>query len=107
MMTSFYMVSLIIGCAVVTWVPRILPFTIVKTIIIPDIFIRWLSYIPVCILTALVIDSFLHKDESLRLDTQYIIAFIPTLIIAWWTKSLSITVIVGVLSMALLRYIFL
>ena len=105
-MTSFYLVSLIAGCAIVTWIPRILPFTIVKTLAIPDGFIRWLSYIPVCILTALVVDSFLQEDGVWRLNTQYIIAFIPTFIVALWTKSLSFTVIVGVLTMAIVRYMF-
>ena len=105
-MTSVYMISLIIGCAVVTWIPRILPFTIVKTLAIPEGFIRWLSYIPVCILTALVVDSFLHEGSASRLNIEYIIAFIPTFIIALWTKSLSFTVIVGVLTMAIVRYMF-
>lgn len=106
MTTSVYMISVIVGCAIVTWLPRILPFTIVKNITIPNVFMRWLSYIPVCILSALVVDSFLHDETALQLHWQNIVAFIPTLIVAIWTKSLSFTVIVGVVTMAILRYIF-
>ena len=106
MMTSIYMISLIVGCAVVTWLPRILPFTIVKTLTIPNVFIRWLNYIPICILTALVVDSFLSAGTALRLNWQYIMAFIPTLLVALWTKSLSFTVIIGVVTMAFIRQVF-
>ena len=106
MTTSFYMICLIAGCALVTWIPRILPFTIVKNITIPNIFMRWLNYIPICILSALIIDSFIYSETTLRLHWQNIFAFIPTLIVALWTKSLSFTVIIGVLTMALLRFVF-
>ena len=106
MTTSFYMISLIAGCALVTWLPRILPFTIVKNIKIPNLFMKWLNYIPVCILSALIIDSFIYSETALRLHWQNVLAFIPTLIIAIWTKSLSFTVITGVLTMALLRFMF-
>ena len=106
MTTSFYMISIIAGCALVTWIPRIVPFTIVKNITIPNLFMRWLNYIPVCILSALIIDSFIYSETTLRLHWQNIFAFIPTLIVALWTKSLSFTVIIGVITMALLRYIF-
>ena len=106
MTTSFYMISLIAGCALVTWLPRILPFTIVKNIKIPNIFMRWLHYIPVCILYALIVDSCIDSETTLRLHWQNLFAFIPTVIMAIWTKSLSFTVIVGVLTMALLRFMF-
>ena len=106
MTTSFYMISLIAGCALVTWIPRILPFTIVKNIKIPSIFLKWLNYIPVCILSALVVDSFLNSETTLRLNWQNIIAFLPTLFVAVWTKSLSFTVLIGVVTMALLRLVF-
>ena len=77
-----------------------------KNIKIPNLFMKWLNYIPVCILSALIIDSFIYSETALRLHWQNVLAFIPTLIIAIWTKSLSFTVIIGVLTMALLRFMF-
>ncbi len=106
MTTSFYMISLIAGCAIVTWLPRILPFTIVKNITLPGRFMRWLNYIPVCILSALIIDSFIYSETTSRLHWLNIFAFMPTLLVALWTKSLSFTVISGVLTMAFLRFAF-
>lgn len=105
MNTSIYVVLLIIGCALVTWIPRILPFTIVKNRKMPKWFLRWLAYIPVCILSALVFESFIANDNIIRLDFLSILAFIPTVFVAVWTKSLSLTVIVGVITMAVLRFI--
>ncbi|MER2105494.1 MAG: AzlD domain-containing protein [Solibacillus sp.] len=106
-MTTWMMVLLILGCALVTWVPRILPFALVKNITMPDIVLRWLAYIPVCILSALVIESLLDAEGSfVTLDWLHVVAFIPTLLVAVWTKSLSKTVVVGVLTMAALRYFF-
>lgn len=97
---------LIVGCAVVTWIPRILPFIFVKNVELPDVVMRWLKYIPVCILSALVFESlFVEGERFVVPDWQSVAAFIPTLITALVTKSLSWTVIVGVVSMALVRLI--
>lgn len=104
-MTTWAMVFLILGCAVVTWVPRVLPFILVKNVTMPNIVLRWLAYIPVCILSALVIESLLNAEgRFVTLDLLSVTAFVPTLLVAVWTKSLSKTVIVGVLTMAALRY---
>lgn len=106
-MTTGTMVVLILGCAVVTWIPRVLPFAIVKNVTLPNVVLRWLAYIPVCILSALVIESFLDAEGNfVTLDWLSVAAFIPTLLVAILTKSLSKTVIVGVLTMALLRFFF-
>jgi branched-subunit amino acid transport protein len=106
-MTSLGMVLVILGCALVTWIPRIMPFVLVKNIKMPNIVLRWLAYIPVCILSALVIEGFFEKqDQLVTIHWMNVIVFIPTLLIALLTKSLSKTVIAGVLTMAIMRYLF-
>lgn len=107
MTTTVATFLVILGCMLVTWIPRIVPFLFVKKVQLPDIVLRWLKYIPVCILSALVFESLF--DESGRFvtfDWLNLGAAIPTLIVAIWTKSLSKTVLVGVASMALLRTFF-
>lgn len=107
MTTTFAMVLLILGCALVTWVPRVLPFILVKNMKMPDIVLRWLAYIPVCILSALVIEGFFkHEQSFVTVNWLNVAAFIPTLLVALLTKSLSKTVIAGVFTMALLRFLF-
>lgn len=89
-----------------TWLPRIIPFIFVKKVQLPDVVLRWLTYIPICILSALVFESlFVDGDRVVVPDWQSITAFVPTLLVALFTKSLSITVLVGVVSMALVRFI--
>ncbi|SDC30855.1 Branched-chain amino acid transport protein (AzlD) [Terribacillus halophilus] len=65
---------------------------------------KWLSYIPICILTALVVSSVLGENGPLSFDWQAIMILIPTILFAFWTKSLLFTVVVGVVLMAALRF---
>lgn len=106
MTTTSAMILLMIGCALVTWIPRIIPFMFVRSVKLPDVVLKWLSYIPVCILSALVIENLLDTEGSIvSIDWPVFAAFIPTIIVALWTKSLSITVVVGVISMATVRFL--
>ena len=107
MTTSIAMVLLILGCALVTWIPRVLPFILVKNMKLPKIVLRWLAYIPVCILSALVIEGFFEKEDAIvTVQWMNVLVFIPTLFIALLTKSLSKTVIAGVVTMAGFRFFF-
>ncbi len=106
MTTTASMVWLIIGCALVTWLPRVIPFIFVRNVKLPDVVMKWLSFIPVCILSALVIENLLDTESGkiVSLDWPVFITFVPTLIIALVTKSLSITVVAGVIIMATVRF---
>lgn len=88
---------IILGGAIVTFIPRVIPFIVIRNIGLPKIVVKWLSYIPICIFAALIVDSFIIQDDSLlSIDWRVLTAIVPTLIIALWTKSLSVTVIVGI-----------
>jgi len=106
-MTTFQMFLIILGCAFVTWLPRVIPFILVKAMPIPNFMLRFLAYIPICILSALVYASLFEKTNTFTtISVLNVLAFIPTFLVAIWTKSLSMTVIVGVVTMALLRHLF-
>lgn len=105
-MTTWSIFWLIFGCALVTWLPRILPFIFVKKFELPNVVLRWLAYVPVCILSALVFESMLDTEgDVVTLDWLQVGAFVPTLLVALITKSLSLTVVVGVVTMASLRFL--
>ena len=105
-MSTNTIIWIIVGSALVTWLPRIIPFIFVRNVKLPDVVLKWLSFIPICILSALVVENLLNTDQSfVTLDWPVFAAFIPTLIVAIWTKSLSTTVVVGVISMAAIRYL--
>lgn len=106
MTISTEMLWLIIGCAIVTWLPRILPFIFVRALTLPDVVLRWLGYIPVCILSALVFESLLDTSGPIvSFHWSKVLTFVPTLAVALLTKSLSLTVITGVVVMAFVRFI--
>lgn len=107
MTTTLSMIVLILGCAVVTWLPRIIPFILVRNIELPDVVLRFLQYIPICILSALVFQALLNTEGNfVTLHWENTLAFVPTLFVAIWTKSLSKTVIVGVVTVAIIRNFF-
>ncbi|MFT8319642.1 MAG: AzlD domain-containing protein [Bacillus sp. (in: firmicutes)] len=95
---------LLLGCTLVTIIPRILPFILVRNFSIPALVEKWLSYIPICIFTGLIVESFLTTDANgFQLNWNYLLAAVPTFIIAVKTKSLLTTVLIGVFCMALIR----
>lgn len=107
MSVNLTILYIILGCALVTVLPRIIPFIVIRKMKLPDVVVKWLTYIPICIFTALIVDSFIIQDgASLKIDWQVVIAILPTLLVAIWTKSLSLTVIVGIISMAAIRFLF-
>lgn len=104
MSINAYILTVIIGRALVTMIPRVVPFLVVRNISLPVPVLKWLSYVPVCILTALVVkDCMIQSNDSLTLNWQVTVVLVPTLLIALKTKSLSMTVISGVILMAGLR----
>ena len=106
MNNNYYLLTLL-GCAIVTWVPRVLPFILTKAITLPPILEKFLSYLPMTILTALLMQSLLNYQAghfpTLRLPE--VLACIPALIVGIRTKDLMKIVLTGVLGIALLRWI--
>ncbi|WP_054711906.1 AzlD domain-containing protein [Bacillus sp. JCM 19041] len=106
MTISSGMLLLILGCLLVTFIPRVLPFIFVRKIQMPSIVLKWLSFIPICILTALVVEGIVtDTDQFISFDWQVVAVLIPTILVALFTKSLSLTVLIGVILMAGVRFL--
>ncbi|WP_025715934.1 AzlD domain-containing protein [Paenibacillus sp. 1-18] len=98
---------IIIGGMIVTAIPRIIPFVVLQKLALPRPVLQWLSYIPICIFTALVMENLLVRTEnSVILNGQVLIAVLPTLVTALWSKNLLATVVVGIVSMAVVRLLW-
>lgn len=96
---------LIVACALVTLVPRIVPFVIVRNLVLPQALIKWLSYIPVCLLTALIVQGVMKETGSIpSIHWANLAALLPALLVALRTKSLLGTVVTGIVSAALARW---
>lgn len=90
------------GCAV-TLLPRVLPVMLISKINLNDRVVKFLKYIPISILTALVASELLISDNKFSMNSPLFIAAIITAIVAVKKNNLLLTVIVGVLSMTVLR----
>ena len=94
---------LLLAAGAVTLVPRILPLLVFSKLQIPDWGLKWLNYIPIAILAALLAQVlFMHETCS----GITIIAAIPTFFVAIYTRSLLGTVLTGVIVIILLRLFF-
>ncbi|OZV24261.1 AzlD domain-containing protein [Streptococcus sobrinus] len=105
--TSFVLLAILLGF-VVTWIPRVAPFVLVKYRGLSDIVVHFLKYLPVTILFALTLSSlFSSKVGHLpKLNGWEALASLPTLFVAIRTKNLLYAVLTGIVSLALMRLIF-
>ena len=103
-MTNF--VILMLACGLVTWIPRIVPFLFSKKLVFPQPFTIFLSYLPLCILAALLVQNLLifREGQFPLLKVKEAVACIPALLVGYYTKDLMKIVITGVIAMALLRF---
>ena len=108
-MINNYIFGAILFSALVTWLSRISPFVLVKYRGLPKIVERFLQYLPVSIIFALILSS-ITKGEVGQLPTFKwldLIAVFPTIYIAFRYRNLVVTVIFGVILVAGLRFMFL
>ena len=103
---GYVLLTILLG-GLVTWIPRILPFILTRYKALPNLVIRFLHYLPIAIIFALMLSSIL--DEKVghlpRVKWLELIAVIPTLVVALRYKNILWSVILGVVCMALLRLI--
>lgn len=90
--------ALILACAAVTAVPRVLPLVLLSKIALPDWLLAWLGYVPVAVLSALLALEVLVVDgkPALSATNPAVLAILPALAVAGFTRSLIGTVLVGI-----------
>ena len=90
------MITLILGMAVVTFLPRFLPMALFTRWVIPEKVQLLLEDLPVAILSAVVFPIFLFGgDGAFDLQPRFLIAAIPIFIFAWKVRSIWGSVILG------------
>lgn len=101
-------IILIIAMMVVTYLPRMIPMVFLAGKKIPDWLNEWLGYIPVTVLAALLFPTLFMKDQQIFISgNSYLLAALPTFIAGFLTKNIFVTVIVGMISIVLIRlYVF-
>ena len=97
----------IAGMTLVTFLPRIIPLLLLSGRKMPKLIERWLSLIAPAILSALLLPELLldrtQATPVLSFPSLYLLAAVPTFLVAWKTKSLFGAVVTGIVAAALLR----
>ncbi|AWX94794.1 TPA: AzlD domain-containing protein [Streptococcus suis] len=104
--TSILLIILV--SALVTWLPRVLPFVLTQNKSLPPKLVKFLSFLPITIIFALTLSSIMdEKVGSLpSLLPVESLALIPTFLVVLRTKNILLAVVVGVLTTAALRLLF-
>ncbi|KRK98482.1 hypothetical protein FD04_GL000213 [Secundilactobacillus odoratitofui DSM 19909 = JCM 15043] len=105
MSLNSYVLLVILGTGLVTWLSRITPFVLLKRFKLSPIVVNFLGFVPISIMTALWIQSLLvqHLGQLPSLNVPNVLASVPTLISAVISKNLMVIVLVGVISLGVIN----
>ena len=108
MLSINYILLTILGCAIVTWLSRIVPFVLLKKFDMPKPLVEYLSFVPIVIMSALWFNSlFIQRIGELpEINYENLLASLRTVVSAIISKSLLVIVMIGILSLAIIRYVF-
>jgi branched-subunit amino acid transport protein len=105
-MTPTDQLFLVIGMALVTFAVRYPVLAIVGKLELPPLVLSLLKYVPAAVLTAIIVPAIAWPDGAhFQLDTHnaYLIGAIAAVLIAWRTRNLLLTIVVGMATMWLWR----
>ncbi len=90
-------ILLILGMMLVTFGVRYPMLAIVGRLQLPSSVIRALGYVPVAVLTAIIVPAVImpQGDIDIGIDNAYLIAALLALIVSWRTKNLLATIVIG------------
>jgi branched-subunit amino acid transport protein len=92
---------IILGMALVTFAIRYPLLALVSKITLPQIVLRALKYVPPAVLTAIIVPAVLFrgKDDQLLVSSSndYLIAGIVCVLVAWRSKNLLLTIVIGMI----------
>jgi branched-subunit amino acid transport protein len=98
----------LLGMGLVTYLPRLLPAWFLRGRELPPFLVAWLRYVPVAVLAALLLPSLMVQGGTLALqwNNLYLWAAFPAIFVAWKKKSMFLTVLTGMVVVALARLVF-
>jgi branched-subunit amino acid transport protein len=98
-------IGLITGIAALTFFTKFAFAVILKKVEISEKWNKRLAYIPIAVFTTIIVPSLLAPNETLELSIQneYLIAGIAAFLVAYKTKNLAGTVLIGIVIVLSLR----
>ncbi|CAD5901529.1 Branched-chain amino acid transport family protein [Carnobacterium maltaromaticum] len=100
---------LILGMAVVTYLPRMLPMLLLNNREIPEKIVRWMSFIPVSIFAALIFSDIFFWENQFSINPLENLKLIPAILvffIAYKTKNIMWSIVFGVVGISLMVWWF-
>jgi branched-subunit amino acid transport protein len=97
----------ICGMLAVTYIPRMLPVVALASRNMPPALIRWLGFIPTAVLSALLLPDLVVREGGLDFGKENIFLWValPTLVVAWRTRSFFGAIFTGMGLVAVARWI--
>jgi len=89
---------MILGMALVTFAVRYPVLVLVGKIPLPDRVFRALRYVPPAVLAAIIVPAMLipnGESVDFSLSNSYLVAGVVSALIAWRTKNLLLTIVLG------------
>jgi branched-subunit amino acid transport protein len=97
-------VVLVSGMAVVTFLIRYPVLALLGKISMPDPVLRALRYIPTAVLTAIIVPAVLLPEGQIKIGSNaFLLAAIVAVLVAWRTKNMLLTIVIGMASLWILR----
>ncbi len=92
-------IILIVAMLAVTYLPRMLPFALASRIRLPMWMQEAMSYVPIAVLTVIIVQTSLFKQDQLQLTltNPYIWAAFAAFVVARIQAKLFITVLSGLI----------
>ena len=97
-------VPLILGLALGTFALKLVPLTLLSRAALPAWLEDWLRLVPGAVLAASLAQALLVHEERLALSwhNTYVLAALPTFLVAWRSRNMILTMLTGIVSYALL-----
>lgn len=105
---KFHLMIIILG-GIAAFLPRYIPLRIFTNRDLPEWFNEWMKYVPVCLFTSLVVKGIFVTSEGYKFvpfgHPAQIIAAIFVIGIAYFTRSMAMSVITGLVVVFLVSLI--
>jgi len=101
--------QLILGMALVTYLPRVLPMLVLSNQSVPDKISKWMSFIPVSIFAALIFSDIFFWESQFNVNPVVNIKLLPSILVffvAYKTKNLLWSMVLGIVAITLMGYLF-
>lgn len=98
----------IIAAGLITYATRLFPIISYGRFEMPKQVERALLFVPVAVLTAIFLPEMVYIQEELMLSYRNprLLAGLLAIVVAWRTKNVIYTILVGMLTLWLLQFIF-